>query len=60
MKSFYPIQVIDLIFQVDPINPKKFQFFEETRVDSAGGRKFIISIRHTGIERVSDGKNYRE
>ena len=29
MKNKYPIQVIDLRFQVDHISPKKIQLFEE-------------------------------
>ena len=29
MKNFYPIQVIDLRFQVDHINPKNCQLFEK-------------------------------
>ena len=31
LKQFYPIQVIDLRFQVDHANPKKLQLFEEYR-----------------------------
>ena len=31
MKNFYPIQVIDLRIQIDHVNPKKIQLFEEYR-----------------------------
>ena len=31
MKNFYPIQVIDLRIQIDHVNPKKMQLFEEYR-----------------------------
>ena len=35
MKNKYPIQVIDLRFQVDHITPKKIQLFEEYRFNPA-------------------------
>ena len=35
VKTKYPFQVIDLRFQVDHINPKKIQLFEEYRADPA-------------------------
>ena len=53
LKIIYPIQVIDLRFQVDHINPKKIQFFEEYRPDPASARLFLILIRHREIKMVS-------
>ena len=32
LKNTYPIQVIDLRFQVDHINPKKFNFLKNTKL----------------------------
>ena len=55
MKNFYPIQVIDLKFQVDHITPKKLQLFEEFCEDPDNERLFIILIRHRQIEMISDG-----
>ena len=58
MKSKYPIQVIDLKFQVDHITPKKTQLFEEYRDEPANNpnnaRFFIILIRRREIELISD------
>ena len=41
-KKFYPIQVIDLRFQVDHITPKKKQLFEEFSEDPDNERLFVI------------------
>ena len=60
VKNTYPIQVIDLRFQVDHINPKKIQFFEEYRADPANARLFLILIRHREIKMVSDGNKITE
>ena len=45
MKTKYPIQVIDLGFQVDHINPKKVHVFEEYRNATTNARVFMILIR---------------
>ena len=45
MKTFYPIQVIDLRFQTDYITAKKIRLFEE----------YVILIKHREINMVSDG-----
>ena len=57
MKNKYPIQVIDLRFQVNHITPKKIQLFEEIKTDLANvnARLFVILIRHRQIEMISDG-----
>ena len=59
-KNSYPIQVIDLRFQVDQINPKKIQLFQEYRADPANARLFLILIRHGRIKNVSDGNKITE
>ena len=62
MKNKYPIQVIDLRFQLDHITPKKMQLFEEYR-DDAGpndARLFVILVGRREIELISDGTNLIE
>ena len=58
VKNTYPIQVIDLRFQVDHIKPKKIQHFEEYRANPANARLFLILIRHKKM--VSDGNKITE
>ena len=60
MKNKYPIQVIDLRFQVDHITPKKIQLFEEYRANPANAKLFIILIRRREIEMISDGNKLIE
>ena len=62
MKNKYPIQVIDLRFQVDHISPKKIQLFEEFNTDPANvnARLFVMLIRHRQIEMISDGNKILE
>ena len=60
VKNIYPIQVIDLRFQVDYINPKKIQLFEEYRADPANARLYLILIRHREIKMISDGNKITE
>ena len=55
LKIPFPIQVIDLRFQVDHINPKKIQLFEKYRADPANARLYVIIIKHRQIKMVSDG-----
>ena len=55
MKEKYPIQIIDLRFQVDHITPKKVQLLEEYRADPANARLFVILFRQREIEMISDG-----
>ena len=45
MKNIYLIPVNDLRFQIGVIIPKR-QLFEESRVDPANARLFIIPTRH--------------
>ena len=62
MKDKYPIQVIDLRFQVAHISPKEIQLFEEFNTDPANvnARLFVILTRHRQIEIISDGKKVIE
>ena len=60
MKTKYPIQAIDLRFQVDHITPKKNQLFEEYRAAPATAKLFIILIRQREIEMISDGNKLIE
>ena len=57
MKNEYPIQLIDLRFQVDHINPKKLQLFEQfiTHLLNVNARIFVIIVRHRQTEMISDG-----
>ena len=60
MKNTYPIQVIDLRFQVDHINPKKIQFLKNIEQIQQMLDYFIILIRHREIKMVSDGNKITE
>ena len=60
MKIKYPIQVIDLRFQVDYISLKKIQLFEEYRVNPANARMLLILTRRREIEMISNGNKLLE
>ena len=60
MKDQYPIQVIDLRFQVDHITPKKLQLFEKYRGNTANAKLYIILIRRSEVEMISDGNKLIE
>ena len=55
MKTFYPIQVIDLRFQIDYITPKKIRLFEEYENAPENTNLYVILIKHREINMVSDG-----
>ena len=55
MKKYYPIQVIDLRFQVDHISPKKISLFEEYDNNPTNTILYIILIKHKGSKLISDG-----
>ena len=55
MKSFYPIQVIDLRFQMDYVTPKKIRLFEEYEETPENTNLYVILIKHREINMVSDG-----
>ena len=43
MKNYYPIQIIDLRYQVDHISPKKFRLFEENDDNPTNTNLYVIS-----------------
>ena len=45
MKTKYPIEILDLWYQSDYINPKKIQLFHEYNTDPDNARNFVILIR---------------
>ena len=55
MKHIYPIQVIDLRFQVDHINPRKIQLIPEYKGATNNARSLMILLGHREIKMISDG-----
>ena len=55
MRNRYPIQVIDLRYPVDHINPKKFNC-----INTIDARLFMIVIRQKEIKVISDGNKFTE
>ena len=55
MKNYYPIQLIDLRFQVDHISPKKKRLFEEYDPNPSNTNSYVILIKHREIKKISDG-----
>ena len=55
MKTFYPIQVIHLRFQIDYITPKKIRLFEKYKNAPENTNLYVILIKHREIRIVSDG-----
>ena len=54
MKTFYPIQVIDLGFQINYKTPIKIRLFDEYENAPENTNFFVISIKHRKIIMVSD------
>ena len=54
MKSFYPIQVIDLNFQIIEITLKKIQLFEEFIADPIIVKLFEEIFKHRQLKLISD------
>ena len=54
-KNYYPIQLIDLRFQVDHISPKKIRLFEEYDPNPTNINLYVILKKHRGIKMISDG-----
>ena len=52
MKNKYPIQAVDLRYQVDHINPKKLQLHQEYRGATKYAGLFMIIIRHRAIKKI--------
>ena len=55
MKDFYPFQIIDLRFQVDPISPNKIRIFEEYNDNPADTVMYIILMKHRETKMISVG-----
>ena len=55
MKTYYPIQIIDLRFQVDHLSPKKIRFFEEIDDNPTNTILYIILLKEREIKMISDG-----
>ena len=55
MKNYYPIQIINLRFQVDHLSPKKIRIFEEYDNNPANTILYIILIKHREYKVISDG-----
>ena len=60
MKTKYPIEIIDLRHQTDPISAKKIQLFLEYSADPENARFYLILIRRREIELISDGNKLNE
>ena len=64
MKKCYPIQVIDIRFEVDHANRRKIQFCEEHRGDPKKAhikaRFFTFLIRHIELKIFPDGNENNE
>ena len=55
MKTFYPIQIIDLRFQIDYVTPQKIGLFEKNENAPENTNLYVILINHREIIMVSDG-----
>ena len=55
MKEYYPIQIIDLRFQVDHISSKKIRLIEEYDDNPTNTNLYVILIKHREIKMISDG-----
>ena len=55
VKTFYPIQVIDLRFQIDYVPRKKIRLFEEYENAPKNTNLYVILIKDREINLVSDG-----
>ena len=60
MKTKYPVEIIDLRHQSDPLTPKKIQLFHKYGTDPNNARLFLILIRRREIELKSDGNKLIE
>ena len=48
------MEVIDLMFQVDYVTPKKFRFYEEHDENPIDANFYVIILKQREIEMVSD------
>ena len=56
LKTFYPIQVIDLRLQIDYITPEKIRLFQEYGIAPENTNLYVILMKYKEIRMVSDGK----
>ena len=54
-ENYYPIQILDLRFQVDHISPKKIRIFEEYDDNPVNTNLYVILIKHREIKMITDG-----
>ena len=55
MKTFYPIQVIDLGFQIDYITAMKLKLFDEYETAAEHNSLYVILRKHEETKTVSNG-----
>ena len=55
MKTFYPIQITDLRFEIDYITPKNTRLFEEYENAPENTNIYNILLKHREFNLVSDG-----
>ena len=55
MKTYYPIEIVDLRFPVDHITAKKTRFFEEYDDNLINTNLYVILVKHRKIKLISDG-----
>ena len=55
MKDYYPIQILDLRFQVDHISPNKIRLFEEYDDNPFNTNLHVTLKKHREIKLISDG-----
>ena len=60
MKTKYPIQIVDLRHRTDHITPKKIQIFQEYSADPENAKFYLIVIRRSEIELISDANKLIE
>ena len=60
MKNIYPIQVVDLRFQFENVNPKELQLFEEYRGATNIARMFLRLNTHRKVKLISEGNKTTE
>ena len=56
-KIFYPIQIIDLRFQIDHFALKAIKSIEKYIADPGNARLFVILIKHRQFKLISEEKN---
>ena len=60
MKTKCPIERIDLRHQNDHLTPKRIQLFQEYSADPENAKFYLIIIRRSEIEFISDRNKFIE